>query len=181
MFLSSCVIWKRLSILLLLAFPSPSICWATAVFRTGSRYCSYSDEQKRWSTLFHMLIPSKTHAIIKQQPADLLINFNRGCEGDALRAHKAEPRLWGPGHTCLKESCFQPLSETIWSEPSWVWASGLPVCCVEMGWISYRRNCIWKDSVWGEMSTHVEGPKPKIKGRMTLKIKQEHRGCHESY
>lgn len=42
------------------------------------------------------MLASKTHAIIKQQPADLLIIFNRGCEGDALRAHKAEPqRLWG--------------------------------------------------------------------------------------
>lgn len=42
------------------------------------------------------MLASKTHAIIKQQPADLLINFNRGCEGDALRAHKVEPQqLWG--------------------------------------------------------------------------------------
>lgn len=46
--------------------------------------------------LFYILA-SETH-IIKQQIAELLINFNcsRSYEGDALRAHKVEPQLvWG--------------------------------------------------------------------------------------
>lgn len=125
------------------------------------------------------MLASKTHAIIKQQPADLLINFNRGCEGDALRAHKAEPqRLWGQDTPAWRRAVFSHYLKQY--DRSQVGSGHQGWYAAEMGWISYRRNCIWKDSVWGRNRHMLKDQSQKLRGRMTLKIKQEHRGCHES-
>ena len=174
MFLSSCVIWQCLLILLLqclselrelvmdreawraaihgsqrvghdwatelnwtMVFPSPGICWATAVFKTCSRYCSYRDEQKRWADPYVIA----RHAIIKQQTAELLINFNRGYEGDALRAHKVEPQwVWGQDTLAWRRAVFIYYLKQYESEPTWVWASGLVCCRNGINFIQKKRH-----------------------------------------
>lgn len=41
----------------------------------------------------------------------------------------------------------------------------------EMGWILYRRNCIWKDSVYGRNRHVLKDQSQVLRGRMMLKIK----------